>query len=88
MKAPPGINPLEHEELPMTVQTRRPEEAAAPQTYTERPPGGFSQVAALPLSFSIQLNDTVNLYRARMNNRDVILRVLKGKGRRLEEYLK
>ncbi|XP_037548722.1 tyrosine-protein kinase STYK1 [Nematolebias whitei] len=75
--APPGINPLEHEELPMTVQTRRPAEAAAPQTSTERPLGGFSQVVALPLSFSIKPNSTVNLYRARMNNRDVILRVHK-----------
>ncbi|XP_017283065.1 tyrosine-protein kinase STYK1 [Kryptolebias marmoratus] len=75
--APPGINPLEHEELPMTVQTRRPTEAAVPQTSTERPLGDFSQVIALPSSFSIQPSDTVNLYRARMNNRDVILRMLK-----------
>lgn len=81
--APPGINPLEHEELPMSVQqvqqNVRPTLAAVPQMSTERHHGTFSEVAALPLSFSIKPNDTVSLYRARMDNRDVVLRVLKGK---------
>lgn len=31
------------------------------------------------MSFSIKLDDTVSLYRARMDNRNVILRVLKVK---------
>ncbi|GLD59480.1 tyrosine-protein kinase STYK1 isoform X2 [Lates japonicus] len=79
--APPGINPLEHEELPMSVQqvhqNVRPTLAAPPQTSTERHHGAFSEVTALPMSFSIKPNDTVSLYRARMDNRDVILRVLK-----------
>ncbi|KAM7373641.1 hypothetical protein PAMP_008479 [Pampus punctatissimus] len=79
--APPGINPLEHEELPMSVQhmqqNRVPTLAAVPQMSTERHHGAFSQVTVLPLSFSIKPNDTVTLYRARMDNRDVILRVLK-----------
>ncbi|XP_070840767.1 tyrosine-protein kinase STYK1-like [Chaetodon trifascialis] len=79
--APPGINPLEHEELPMSVQQVqqhvRPTLAAVPQTSTERHHGAFSQVTALPLSFSIKPDDTVSFYRARMDNRDVILRVLK-----------
>uniref|UniRef100_A0A4W6FQ45 Serine/threonine/tyrosine kinase 1a n=1 Tax=Lates calcarifer TaxID=8187 RepID=A0A4W6FQ45_LATCA len=79
--APPGINPLEHEELPMSVQqvqqNVRPTLAAPPQTSTERHHGAFSEVTALPVSFSIKPNDTVSLYRARMDNRDVILRVLK-----------
>ena len=80
--APPGINPLEHEALPMSVQqvqqNVRPTLAAVPQMSTERHHGAFSQVVALPLSFSIKPNDTVSLYRARMDNKDVILRVLKG----------
>nr|XP_029137303.1 tyrosine-protein kinase STYK1-like [Labrus bergylta] len=38
---------------------------------------GFSQVTALPLHFSIDPDNKVGLYRARMENRDVILRVLK-----------
>ncbi|XP_039978165.1 tyrosine-protein kinase STYK1-like [Xiphias gladius] len=79
--APPGLNPLEHEELPMSVQqvqqNVRPAPAALPQTSTERHHGAFSQVTALPLSFSVRPQHTVNLYRARMDNRDVILRVLK-----------
>ncbi|XP_073319293.1 tyrosine-protein kinase STYK1 [Pagrus major] len=79
--APPGINPLEHEELPMSVQqvqqNVRPTLAAVPQMSTERSPGAFSQVTALPLAFSIKPNDTVSLYRARMDNKDVVLRVLK-----------
>ncbi|XP_035849293.1 tyrosine-protein kinase STYK1 isoform X2 [Sander lucioperca] len=79
--APPGINPLEHEELPMSVkqvqQIVRPTLAAVPQMSTERHHGAFNQVTALPVSFSIRPNDTVSLYRASMDNRDVILRVLK-----------
>lgn len=58
-------------------QNVRPTLAAAPQTVPERPNRGFSQVTALPLSFSIKPDDTVTLYRARMDNRDIILRVLK-----------
>ncbi|XP_045915044.1 tyrosine-protein kinase STYK1 [Micropterus dolomieu] len=79
--APPGLNPLEHEELPMSVQQVQqsvgPTLAAVPQLSTDRHPGAFSQVTALPLSFAINPNDTVKVYRARMDNRDVILRVLK-----------
>ncbi|XP_078124545.1 tyrosine-protein kinase STYK1 [Sander vitreus] len=80
--APPGMNPLEHEELPMSVkqvqQIVRPTLAAVPQMSTERHHGAFNQVTALPVSFSIKPNDTVSLYRASMDDRDVILRVLKG----------
>ncbi|XP_067468165.1 tyrosine-protein kinase STYK1 [Thunnus thynnus] len=79
--APPGLNPLEHEELPMSVQQVQqrvvPTLAAVPQTSTQRHHGAFSQVTALPLSFSIKPDNTVTLYRARMDNRDVVLRVLK-----------
>ncbi|XP_053190004.1 LOW QUALITY PROTEIN: tyrosine-protein kinase STYK1-like [Scomber japonicus] len=79
--APPGINPLEHEELPMSVQQVQrsvvPTPAAVPQMSRERHRGAFSQITALPLSFSIKPNNTVTLYRARMDNKDVVLRVLK-----------
>ncbi|XP_070778102.1 tyrosine-protein kinase STYK1 isoform X2 [Enoplosus armatus] len=79
--APPGLNPLEHEELPMSVQqvqqSVRPTLAAVPQMSTDRHHGAFSQVTALPLSFSIKPDDTVRLFRAHMDNRDVTLRVLK-----------
>ncbi|XP_071356874.1 tyrosine-protein kinase STYK1 [Trachinotus anak] len=79
--APPGINPLEHEELPMSVQEARqnvrPTLAAPPQVTAERHHGAFSQITILPLSFSVKPDDTVSLYRARMDNRDVVLRVLK-----------
>ncbi|XP_069372466.1 tyrosine-protein kinase STYK1 isoform X2 [Paralichthys olivaceus] len=76
--APPGINPLEHEELPMSVkQVQQNVKSALPQTTTERHHNAFSQVTALPLTFSIKPNDAVSLHRARMDNRNVILRVLK-----------
>ncbi|KAM9737748.1 tyrosine-protein kinase STYK1-like isoform 1-T2 [Menidia menidia] len=79
--APAGIDPLEHEELPMTVQQARsnvkPTPTVVPQTSTETHHGAFSQATALPQSFSIKPNDTVSLYRARMHNRDVVLRRLK-----------
>lgn len=57
----------------------KPIPPAVPNVSRERDHGAFSQVNALPLTFSIKPNDTVSLYRARMDNRDVILRVLKGK---------
>lgn len=79
--APPGLNPLEHEELPMSVQqvqNVRPQQAAVPQTSTERHHGAFSQVTLLPKACSIKPNDTVSLFRASMDNKSVILRALKG----------
>ncbi|XP_032436089.1 tyrosine-protein kinase STYK1 isoform X3 [Xiphophorus hellerii] len=120
--APPGIDPLEHEEVPMRVQNthhnlkpqhesperhgtaaphrtrdrhatatrhRSPERHATrhrsperhtdaePQSSTRRPLGNFSQVTALTPSFYTKPSDTVSLYRARMDNKDVILRALK-----------
>ncbi|XP_030596702.1 tyrosine-protein kinase STYK1 [Archocentrus centrarchus] len=79
--APPGINPLEHEELPMSVthvqQNVGPTMAAVPQRSTERHLGAFSQVTTLPLTLFINDNDTVSFYRARMDNKDAVLRVLK-----------
>ncbi|KAG7215420.1 hypothetical protein INR49_006520 [Caranx melampygus] len=87
--APPGLNPLEHEELPMSVQPVRqnikPTRAALPQTSTERQHGAFSQITTLPLSFSVKPHEAVSLYRARMDNRDVVLRVLKETATRSEK---
>lgn len=81
-KAPAGINPLEHEELPMSVQRLhqnvRPTLPAAPPASTEPYQGVFRQVKALPLSFSINSDSAFSLYRARVDNKNVILRVLKG----------
>ncbi|XP_011618114.1 tyrosine-protein kinase STYK1-like isoform X3 [Takifugu rubripes] len=77
--APAGINPLEHEELPMSVkhQNVRPTLTAAPRASTEQYPRVYSQVKALPLSFSIKADNMVTLYRACVDNRNVVLRVLK-----------
>jgi len=51
---------------------------AVPRESTERQRGAFSQVTALPQTFSINPDDSTSLYRARMDNRDVVLRVLRG----------
>ncbi|KAM4629921.1 tyrosine-protein kinase STYK1 isoform 1-T2 [Polymixia lowei] len=78
--APPEFNVLEHEVLPMTVHQQhaaRPAVAAVPLTTREGQHGAFNHVTALPLSFSVKPNDVVTLYRARMDNREVVLRVLK-----------
>uniref|UniRef100_A0A8C6TXC2 Protein kinase domain-containing protein n=1 Tax=Neogobius melanostomus TaxID=47308 RepID=A0A8C6TXC2_9GOBI len=73
--APHGINPLEHEEVPMTVQNASV--AAVPRQTTESQHRAFSQIVALPQTFFIKPDDSVSLYRAQMDRKDVILRVLK-----------
>ncbi|CAB1351160.1 unnamed protein product [Coregonus sp. 'balchen'] len=80
IEAPPELNPLEHEELPMTTPTQRDAPAtlsAVLEPPKERQHGSFNLVTPLPLSFSVKPDDSVTLYRARMDNRDVILRTLK-----------
>ncbi|XP_037119940.1 tyrosine-protein kinase STYK1-like isoform X2 [Syngnathus acus] len=69
--APPGIDPLEHEEVPMAVH----KQSRGTATVTRL--GAFSQVTALPLTLPVTTDDSVLLYRARMDNKDVVLRVLK-----------
>lgn len=73
---------MEHEELQMSVQRHhqnvRPTLTAVQRASMEQYHGVFSQVKTLPLSFSIKADKTVSLYRARVDNRNVILRVLKG----------
>lgn len=69
-------------------QNFKPILPAVPNASRQRDHGAFSQIIALPLTFSIKPNDTVSLYRARMDNRDVILRVLKVKwGSKIQEGL-
>ncbi|KAJ0003658.1 hypothetical protein NQD34_008756 [Periophthalmus magnuspinnatus] len=80
--APAGINPLEHEEVPMTVQNSaqtnaKPNMSAVPRTATERQHRGFSEVTALPQTFFMKPDNSVSLYRAQMEQKDVIIRVLK-----------
>uniref|UniRef100_A0A4W6DA40 Serine/threonine/tyrosine kinase 1b n=1 Tax=Lates calcarifer TaxID=8187 RepID=A0A4W6DA40_LATCA len=83
--APPGINVLEHEsialDMPSSYSTFHP-----PNTYSsknlsmelprQRLPESFNLVTPLPTAFSLRSDSTVSLYRARMENRNVILRVL------------
>lgn len=68
--------------LPMSVQEVQQTVVATldavPRESTERQRGAFSQVTALPQTFSINPDDSTSLYRARMDNRDVVLRVLRG----------
>lgn len=66
----------------MTVQhstqtNAKPGAAAVPTAATERQPLAFSQVTALPMSFFINPDHSVSLYRAQMERKDVVLRVLK-----------
>lgn len=45
----------------------------------QRLPESFNQVTALSSAFSLRSDSSVSLYRARMENRNVVLRVLNGK---------
>lgn len=74
--APPEFNPLEHEVLPLR-QSNPAAPSAVPRSPTEWQHGTFQVVRPLPLSFSMKADDAVTLYRARVDRRDVILRVLK-----------
>ncbi|CAB1321021.1 unnamed protein product [Coregonus sp. 'balchen'] len=68
IEAPPELNPLEHEELPLTRRDAPATMSAVPETQH----GSFNLVTPLPLSFSVKPNDPVTLYRARMDNRGVL----------------
>lgn len=78
--APAELNPMEHEVVPMATLDTGPglsAAAAVPQTASEWHHGSFQLVTPLPKSFSVSPGGSVTLYRARLDNRDVVLRVLK-----------
>ncbi|KAJ3598020.1 hypothetical protein NHX12_001534 [Muraenolepis orangiensis] len=85
---PPGINVMENESIALDIassySTFNP-----PNTYDsrnllhaprelprQRLPETFNLVTALPTTFSLRSDTAVSLYRARMENRNVVLRVL------------
>ncbi|XP_061676481.1 tyrosine-protein kinase STYK1-like isoform X2 [Syngnathoides biaculeatus] len=74
--APPGIDPLEHEEVPMAVH-KRATGAAVPRVTAEGRLGTFGQVTPLPRTLSVGTDGGVVLYRARVDHKGVVLRVLK-----------
>ncbi|XP_034157333.2 tyrosine-protein kinase STYK1 isoform X2 [Pangasianodon hypophthalmus] len=77
--APPELNPLAYEVVPMTVQTQNHKpsrQPAEPQLSTERQHGSFEQITRLPLSFTVKPENTVTLYQATMDQKPVVLRVL------------
>lgn len=50
----------------------------------QRLPESFNLVTPLPVAFSLRSDSSVSLYRARMENRNVVLRVLNGEMVKLE----
>ena len=46
----------------------------------QRLPESFNLVTPLPRAFSLRTDSVVSLYRARMDSRNVVLRVLNGEG--------
>ncbi|KAI1885813.1 hypothetical protein AGOR_G00207650 [Albula goreensis] len=86
--APLGLNPLEHESIALDVpinystfptshHTPVNVMVPPPELPRQRLPENFNLVSPLPLTFSMKASDSVSLYRARMEHRDVVLRVLK-----------
>lgn len=63
---------------PQRSEARERHVAAEPHTPTGGPLGNFSHVTALTRPIYVNPNDTISLYRARMDNKDVILKALKG----------
>ncbi|XP_069038888.1 tyrosine-protein kinase STYK1b [Lepisosteus oculatus] len=88
IEAPPGLDPLENEYIalggysspvsPPPASDSASSSAASQLTElpAQRLPESFHEISALPLSFCLKTS-LVSLYRARMDNRDVVLRVLK-----------
>ncbi|XP_018591467.1 tyrosine-protein kinase STYK1b [Scleropages formosus] len=87
IEAPRGLDPLEHETIaldgPSYSTFTTPNHVspapipALPELPRQRLPESFNRVSALPLTFSMKADDSVSLYRAKMDNRNVVLRVLK-----------
>uniref|UniRef100_A0A3P8X3I1 Serine/threonine/tyrosine kinase 1b n=1 Tax=Cynoglossus semilaevis TaxID=244447 RepID=A0A3P8X3I1_CYNSE len=80
--APPGINVFEHESIALDMSNSY-STFSPPNTYSskklprQRLPESFNQVSPLPADFSLRTNSCVSLHRAWMENRNVVLRVLK-----------
>uniref|UniRef100_A0A669BC25 Serine/threonine/tyrosine kinase 1b n=1 Tax=Oreochromis niloticus TaxID=8128 RepID=A0A669BC25_ORENI len=99
--APSGINVLEHEsialDMPNSYSTFHP-----PHTYLNKPtftlppqprelprqrlPESFNLVTPLSGTFSLRTDSSVSLYRARMENRNVVLRVLNDSANATERH--
>ncbi|XP_028819009.1 tyrosine-protein kinase STYK1 isoform X2 [Denticeps clupeoides] len=76
IEAPPELDPLEHEVIALsnTATTSAP---AVPTPSSPRHYGSFQLVTPLPMSFLVKRVEAVSLYRARMDQKGVILHVLK-----------
>uniref|UniRef100_A0A8L0DRQ4 Protein kinase domain-containing protein n=1 Tax=Oncorhynchus mykiss TaxID=8022 RepID=A0A8L0DRQ4_ONCMY len=75
--APLGINPLEHETIALDSFTPSFTPMVQPRELPrQRLPESFNLVASLPAAFSLRSDKAVSLYRARMDNRNAVLRVL------------
>lgn len=88
---PPNINPSKN--LFMSAATPSLPPSPPPQPFKpsftpivqprelprQRLPESFNLVDPLPTAFSLRSYSTMSLYRARMDNRNVVLRVLKGR---------
>lgn len=68
----PASNP------PQPIKTSFTPVAQPRELPRQRLPESFNLVAPLPSTFSLRSDSSVSLYRARMENRNVVLRVLNG----------
>ncbi|TSO05412.1 Tyrosine-protein kinase STYK1 [Bagarius yarrelli] len=77
--APPELNPLDHEVVPMRVQTPNymtNKHPAVTQASIRRQHCSFEHIAPLSLSFTVRPDSTVTLYQATLDQKPVVLRVL------------
>lgn len=91
---PPKTHPAKSAPPPAVTPTTPPAPKEEPfkPSYTpivqprelprQRLPESFNLVTPLPSAFSLRTDCPVSLYRARMDNRNVVLRVLKGRDER------
>ncbi|XP_062846110.1 tyrosine-protein kinase STYK1 [Trichomycterus rosablanca] len=77
--APAQFNPMEFETLPMTEQTRYQSRSqpADLQMFTQMQYNSFQQITPLPVTLTWKPDHSVTLYRATVDQRPVVLRVLK-----------
>lgn len=78
-------NPSDHDSTNVAFTDGRGSFGATASPFTkpkelprQRLPENFNGVSSLPASYSLKTDNSVSLYRARMDNRNVVLRVLKG----------